>query len=411
MIWKLLKRIYRIIKNVVLDYRSKKYLIYNKRKKHSKEKKMKVGFIVFEPETWDKIEPVYMEMKTRVDIDCNIIIVPSFDQKLELTTDYGKELDFFKKIDSNSILAYDNGGWINIENDGYDYVFYQDPYNQHMPFSLKSSNVVKFTKICYIPYGMSGSNNFIENNTNKDFFRNVYCEFVDTPEVQKVLEKRYRKNVRLGYQNFILLGYPALMRYSDYYYNKIKKKVLWTPRWSYDQRVGGSNFMEYKDDFLRLVKNNPDMKFEIRPHPMMFTNFIKEGIITEDEIKRFEELSKKYGLIKSAGNALDEDFFDTDILITDFSSIISQFFMTARPIIYCSSHIKFNGFYELLSNGMYIANNWDDVLKYYTMLKDGNDYLYSTRVEIIKKVANEHNGAELRIVDYILNDYNESNII
>ena len=77
----------------------KKYLKNNVKKMHSKNKLMKVGFIVFEPETWDKLNPVYNELKSRKGIEVKIIIVPSFDQALKITTHYGKELNYFKKID------------------------------------------------------------------------------------------------------------------------------------------------------------------------------------------------------------------------------------------------------------------------------------------------------------------------
>lgn len=181
MIKTLLKKPLRVVKKILLNTRTNYYLKKNSQRVSHGEKKIKIGFIVFEPETWDKLDAVYTELKSREDVICELIIVPSYDQELELTTHYGKELQFFRNKTSDVLLAYTNeNGWLDISKNGYDYVFYQDPYNAHMPKNLKSSTVVKFTKICYIPYGFSGSNNFNEGNTNPDFFRNVYFEFVDT---------------------------------------------------------------------------------------------------------------------------------------------------------------------------------------------------------------------------------------
>lgn len=397
---------YNILNNIYLDCKAKKNLRHNSQKMHASNKPMKVGFVVFEPETWDKLAPVYNELLSRGNIVVRIIIVPSFDQELKLTTKYGKELSYFRNIDSNSILAYE-GGWIDIRKDGYDYIFYQDPYNIHMPPLLRSDYVVRFAKICYVPYGMVGSDVFINNNINKDFFRNVYCEFVDISEIQRILLKKYKRNVKKGYQHFLLIGYPALMRYFNYEFRDNYTNILWTPRWSCHPVLGGSNFFEYKDCYLKLAKNYPELSCRIRPHPMLFENFIKEGLLSELDCINYRKMAEKCKVEISEGNDLDKDFYDTDILITDFSSIIPQFFMTKRPIIYCTSHIRFNSFYQGLSKGMYIANTWKDVEDYIKMLKEGNDYLYNIRLEIVNKLSSEHIDSEKKIVDYLVNDYNK----
>ena len=40
---------------------------------------------------------------------------------------------------------------------------------------------------------------------------------------------------------------------------KLNKTVLWTPRWSTDPCVGGSNFFKYKETIWRLAENNQDI--------------------------------------------------------------------------------------------------------------------------------------------------------
>ena len=209
MIIKDIKRLLYFVNNLFLDKRAKKYLKNNVKKIHHKNELMKVGFIVFEPETWDKLNPVYNELKSRKGIEVKIIIVPSFDQELKITTHYGKELNYFKKIDNDSILAYQNNKWIDIEKEGYDYIFYQDPYNEHMPSELRSDNVVKFTKICYVPYGFTGSDVFLGLATDSDFFRNVYLGFMDSIKTIDVLNKKFDYTIKNGLQHFYDVGYPA----------------------------------------------------------------------------------------------------------------------------------------------------------------------------------------------------------
>lgn len=404
----LLKKPARLVKNFLLNTRATYYL-KKKQKTSSKEKTIKVGFIVFEPETWGKLDAVYEELKSRENITCELIIVPSYDQELKLTTHYGKELQFFRNKASDALLAYTGeNGWLDISKSGYDYVFYQDPYNEHMPKNLKSSTVVKFAKICYIPYGFSGSNIFNEGNTNPDFFRNVYFEFVDTEEIQSILNERYKRNVKNGYQHFLNLGYPTF----EYYLAKTKqiaskgiiKNVLWTPRWSYDPKIGGSHFLEYKEEFLRFSGERTDLNFVIRPHPMMLKNFVNNGYITEAEKDEYLDKLKQNKVNISLQNDIKDDFEWADILITDYSSIIPMFFLMNKPIIYCPSQIELNKEFQYILRGMYFATSWNEIEKNVKKLVNGNDEKKELREQCVTEFRKKHIGAAKRIVDTIVED-------
>jgi len=396
------------IKNRYMDFKVRPYLRYNALKKHSADKPVKVAFIVFEPETWDKEAPIYDELKKRK-INADLIVVPSFDRELRLTKRYGKELDFFKGYDADAIRAYDDKeNIIDLKSMSYDYVFYQDPYNEHMPAELRSDYVVQFAKICYVPYGYSGSNAFNGGNTNRSFFRNVFWGFMDVTEVRDILIKKYRKNCNNGLQNFICTGYPSFEKFFDIKWDGKIKRILWAPRWSYEPKTGGSHFIEYKDNFVALKSELPEYDLAIRPHPMMFSNFINKGLITESIKDAFISELDKQGIELSQNNSLMDDFMSADILITDFSSIIPMFYLTEKPIIYCKSDIEFNNAYKEMAPGMYIAESWSDVKKYIHEIVGGNDYLRSVRKEIIKQIYDRNVNATSKIVDIIINDYNQS---
>ena len=391
------------------DKRAEVFLRKLNSKTHEKGKPMKVGFIVFEPETWDKQDKVYRELKANSDIETKLIVVPSFDKELKVTKEYGNEWTFFHSIDNQAIRACgEDGRWTDLSEGGFDYIFYQDPYNEHMPTELRSNRMVKYSKICYIPYGYVGSDVFNQGVTNKDFYRNVYCAFTDIEEVCGLLNQKFAKNVKNGIQRFLRLGYPALM---DYYNTKQKEKIsriLWTPRWSYHPEVGGSNFFENRDGFVSLADRYPDLSLCIRPHPMMFMNFIREGLMTESEKEVFLRTLKDKKIDYSQGRELREDLGEADVLITDYSSIIPQFYMSGKPIIYCTSCIKLNKTFVRLSEGMYIADNWNQVEAYLDELIKGNDSLADVRQKIIKDMVEENKDAAERITACLINDYKAS---
>ena len=52
--------------------------------------------MVFEPETWDKLKPLYERMMNDNRFNPILIVIPSFYTNLALSQSYGYEKDFFK---------------------------------------------------------------------------------------------------------------------------------------------------------------------------------------------------------------------------------------------------------------------------------------------------------------------------
>lgn len=398
----------------VLDIRSAFYLEKVKTDfKKKTRKKIKVAFLVFEPETWDKQEPVYREMLSRTNFEVDIIVVPNFNSTFGVRKTYGRELGFFKKISQGAIAAYSKDGTlIDISSSGYDYVFYGDSYNRHMPWSLRSHQVVRFAKVCYVPYGYTGSSVFDPISDNREFFRNVYMTFFDIEEKVPKMRASFNKTCELGVQHFEYLGYPALEKYFLAERNSDPSDsnlvVSWTPRWSYDEKIGGSHFLEFKDGFLGLVKESSDLNFVLRPHPMMFCEFLNKGLMTEAEVSSYKNKLNQLGAKLSAEESITDVLLNTDILVSDYSSILMMYFLTGRPIIYCDSAIPFNAAYSKMREGMYIARSWNDVEKYITSIKNGNDYLREKRRSIIDNYFGEMRGSASRIVDRLVVDSSQT---
>ena len=396
------------VKSYPKDRKAERSIMQIAKNKHNSSKPLKVGFIVFEPETWDKIQPVFVELKKRDNVTVHLIVVPSFDHHMRLTTEYGHELDFFMDVDPQAIKAYDaNNNIIDMTTAGFDYIFYQDPYNVHMPEKLRSDYLVDYCKICYIPYGTTGSNVFIEGSINRDFTRNVYLYFADSPEMRRLLERQYKRSVKLGVKHIMDLGYPA---YDSIIYKQINKvkKILWTPRWSYDPVKGGSHFFEYKDHFILLKDKYPDISFVIRPHPMMFSNFIREGRMTEDEKSSFIKQLHSKGIILSESASVMDDLVDTDILVSDFSSIIPMFFFANISIVYCDAGIPMNDDYTEMARGFLKADNWNEVEEAIESLIKRTSSISDMRERIVMEKRKRHIGSIIRTVDTIIEDYNNS---
>ncbi len=377
--------------------------MYNLRKKVKKKDKIKVAFLGIEPESWDIVAPVYEEFCRRKEAIVDLIIVPSFDSDLSLPTEYGYEKEFFTKKYGKVIDAIDgNKNVINLRERKYDYIFYQDPYDMHLPKEMRSYCVVGYSKICYIPYGFDYADVFWKTSFNKSFFRNVYFGFMDSQTNVKVLKRKFWISWLLGCHHFEYLGYPVLEPYLNMKPSDEKNRVCWTPRWAYDEEMGGSHFIEYKDLITSLGELFPQIQLTIRPHPLLFANMVKLGLMTEKEVKSYKEELIKKEITLNQHDMIIDIFPEIDILITDISSVMIPFFLTGRPVIYCSNNIKLNKICSKMAEGMYIADSWEDIVHYLRDILSGNDYLKEKRAEIIENEFKGCDNAAKAIVDRVL---------
>ena len=403
LIKRIVQKIFCVGKDVYMDIQAD-FRLLKWGKTHCTEK-IRVGFLVQMAEIWDKQVPVYEELLTRDNVEVFLFVVPPFDfEKKEITNSYEKNYFLDKYVAAVNAID-EQGEIINLKSYGLDYIFYQRPYDQYLPEQLRSYNVSNYCKCCYIPYGFSGAVAFDGGNTSRAFFRNMYFTFKDSSYMQKKLMKKYPISSKLKIRHIENLGYPSLEPYlcaadsSD-----MVKTVLWTPRWSYDPILGGSHFVEYKSVPFALLEKYKDLQCIFRPHPLMFDELRAKQLMSEGEIAEYLFALENSNIAYDVGTPIDEAIAKSDVLITDFSSIIIMFFLTGKPIIYCKSQIEFNDIFQKMSKYMYIAESEADIYRYIDQLANGNDYLRETREKFIQEEFIHHINSSKRIVDRIISD-------
>ena len=368
---------------------------------------VKVGFLVQMVTVWDKQEEIYSEILRRDGMEAFLFVVPEDDwsnQKIENSYDN----NYFLNRYSESIKIYNsNGSVIDLTSYNLDYLFYPRPYDAHLPKELRSNVMRNYTKCCYIPYGFTGADVFNEGNVYNSFFDNIYFCFMDSEYMRKLLENQYQNEIKRGLKKIEYLGYPALEKYLDMPERDIISTMTWTPRWSYDKKLGGSNFLEYKDDFVELI-NRHKGEVIFRPHPLMFDELVNRGLMSEENRDEYITKLKQKNTSIDMFHPIDEVLEKTDLLISDFSTIVGTFFLTGKPIIYCDKGIVLNEVYAEMAEYMYIAYNWNDVEKYYTeIVLKNNDYKKSERQRFIKRKYCDVKDSAKKIVDAIITDKKE----
>jgi hypothetical protein len=183
-----------------------------------------------------------------------------------------------------------------------------------------------------------------------------------------------------------------------------KYRILWTPRWCTNE--GNCNFFDYKDDVLAYCDEHSDVDFVFRPHPQAFLAWNASGELPEAEAERYRRQYAVRANAKIDGSRTYlSTFYSSDCLISDISSIIAEYFLTGKPVVYCHKKDCFNDFSRKLSEGFYWVRDRKELFAALDMLRSGEDPLKETRQRLIQtEFSIPLSGAGNHIKDIIKND-------
>lgn len=361
--------------------------------KKNGDSKIRVGFIVQLPAVWDKQSMIY-EAAIERGMEAFLFVVPNGD-------DNTYEDNYFVKEYPNAIKICKGDNVDDLRKYELDYLFYPRPYDSYLPESIRSTNMAKYVRCCYIPYGFTASDAFDEENIYNDFFDNINICFMDSEYMKGKMKEKYRKENQKGLKLIEYLGYPCLEIYRSMGETNKVDTITWTPRWNYDERAGGSNFLEYKDIFLNICKSS-EKKYIFRPHPLMFDELVKKEFISAKEAKEYLDELRRINVEIDLFSPIEKILERTDVLISDFSTIVGAFFMTGRPIIYCNKGIKLNPIYQEMSDFIYMVNNANEFVdEINKVVVEMQDEKHDKRVAYIDNVYKSNENATEKILDFL----------
>lgn len=368
---------------------------------HKENNKIRVGFITQYIPCWSKLSPVYRALVLDDRFEPYIICVPSnIDNHILIGNDKitNDTYEYFINHGYDAINAMiGEDEWFDLRTLNLDYLFYPRPYNSFMPRAYISDNVSLYTKICHMMYAMCINLEVISTLQNRDFFKNVYCYFAETQEAADMCRIMWNKAHKKGLRKTIFSGMPVYSEILEkkneesevWKFSKNDFRILWTPRWTTDTSLGGSNFFTYKESLIDYVEKNKNVDFVLRPHPLMFFNFINTGEMTKEEV---EEYRKKIELLDRAyideTKTYESTMWKSSVMITDVSSMMSEYFITGNPVILCDTnmYLHFTKFSTKLLEGFYIASNISQLSNILDDLQNGIDPLKEKRKKIIEEL-------------------------
>lgn len=307
-----------------------------------------------------------------------------------------------------------------------DIIFYILPYMRIYPKNMEIDNLPTNILYAYIPYGEFIESDLDDNLYNFGWNERIWKIFCSTEEY--LFNSAIKSPV--GSSNVVLVGSARMdslinFKPSDNDYKwiyKNKKRIIWSPHHSLsrpgiDEKISYSTFDDNYNFFYEYAKNNPNIEWVLRPHPLLKeilsninTNMKLKGLIDEEFA---DDYFFKWECLPNAKVHEELDYIDlfatADAMITDCVSFKSEYLFANKPgLILKKPFINYTGYKQTVTDAWYVANG-SDFEKITEFIEDvvinENDYLKEKREEIFDTNFNYNVGkASKTIFEYIKNE-------
>lgn len=354
-----------------------------------------VVFLCHRPVFWETLSSVYDTMKADPAFKVTIVAIPNKKQQPGLNLNHeiyeseGAE-EFWKAESCLNGYNYETGEWLNLRTLEPDYVFFQTPYNICRPPQYHSRVVAKYARICYLSYyGVFYTDEITDECTPLDYMRELYFYFTQSPMDDAYVRNRLRQADAYDART-ALTGYPRYDRIErfrnqpcDFWNEEHTFKMVWTPRWTTNE--GNCHFFDFKDKIVEYCKNDSGVELVFRPHPQAFKEWNATGELPEAQAAVYKQNFINSNMHLDETNNYYPTLYTSDVLITDRSTILLDYFCTGKPIIYCKSNNLHDGLFPELLEAMYCVDVWEDVLAVITDLRRGIDPLKDVRQKLVQE--------------------------
>lgn len=361
---------------------------------------IKVVFLCQYIPAWSKSKALYDALNSDERFETLLLCIPNTIHANRLQDPDDTSNDVYEyyfghgyKEAVNALIGRDV--WFDLRAYSPDYVIY-NRYDRSMPLPYTSTIVSEYAKVCLLKYA-TVLLRAEESMMDHQFARNVYMFFAESEAkrneflgINSVLHK-------LNLSDACCCGIPAVenailskgSKNDAWSFSKNGFRAIYAPRWTTDPTWGGSSFLKYRMTFFEIADSHPNVDILVRPHPLMFENFVNTGLISEEEVSSYKaECNARTNIRLDTEKEYLPTFWNSSVLLCDFSSMIIEYFITKKPIIYltyCDS-IECTDLMNNVLKGCYKVKNEKEMIAVLDDLIAGHDPLADVRAEVCDKV-------------------------
>lgn len=416
-----LRRFYRACMDNIWTARGQYLTERNRIVRTRYNEKMRIVFIVQRTEVFNSVRTVFEAAVANDECEVYLLPIPrcANEYKELLWDTYASVVEFCQQLCGGKVIdTYD------FETETYydltelmpDYIFLNVPYTIQYPDVYSLEKLALIAKVCYVPYGYAMPNENKYPNLYAGPFYVGLTKYISFLFADGDVSYSYCKKNRMWLSELLFgkrlynIGYPRFDTINAHEARKMENTILWLPRWTAAKQIGDGNlashFFNYSDSLLEYINGQDYYRLVIRPHPLMFENYIEYGLMSEKDVLTYKENIEKNEKISLDEKFSYDDALNTaDVLVADYSSTLIEFFLMGKPVIYCGKKEELSTQIAYVTKTFYYANGWDQLKKILDNLKDGIDPLKEKRRMAVKKFREGTKNAGEEILNVLIKNY------
>lgn len=353
-------------------------------RKSKGSKPVKVLFLVTENSKWG-YQSLYETFEKDKDFEPLVVVSILQDVhkgKDKIRMNLEENYDFFKSRGMKVEYGYKNRKYIDLREFNPDIVFYEQPWG--LPHIHRPPKVSAYALCAYISYGIANNPKVLQGK--KVFFTSLWKFFI----AHECLLKEYYETLPDLKGIIEVTGHPKLDVYENYLEEKHEKfTIIYAPHFSVGESLLHFSTFDWSGYFiLEWAKNHPEINWIFKPHPNLKSHFIKTGYMKPQEVEAYFEEWQKIGKVYTQGDYFNL-FKNSDGMITDCSSFLTEYFITNKPLIHLVSHngVPQNILNQIISDNYYKVFNTQSLEAFLDeIFIKKNDFMHSSRKKEIMKL-------------------------
>lgn len=367
-----------------------------------RDRRFRVDILLEFSVVWCKVKSLYEALSKDRSFDCRLVAINIQELAIDSETQYPEFLKFLNERDIPFIpeVAYD------LAERRPDALIYTNPYDNHHPRFAIENVRRRGVRVIYLPYSIP----FFVDSNNKWYLydlpihRHAWRVYVRS---QRELRK-YGMYCQSGNAHVVLAGGPL----ADYIAEqkervkpdtRFKKTFLWGIDYGFWDDT--ATLGEYGAKILQYFADHPQLGLIVRPHPLFYGMVIKRGVMSEETVRAF------YAQCEAIPNVsldlcgdLTGAFCKSDALISDTSSILVEYLLTGRPVLYLRMKTTpdYRAYQEddgdVLAH-YYAGDSFDHIVQFIEMVAADEDPLREERTSVLDKYfyrAQENAGENIK---------------
>jgi hypothetical protein len=387
----------------------------------------RVAFVTFYFEAWDSLAEVYARMQNDPRFEVLVVAIPRKLTGDSSWDDAAGVSDFFASLGIDHVIGSADAS--ELREWAPDYVFINYPWQRNYQPAYRADNLVKFTRIAYVPYYSlplvnepgTGDHGVAGLDVAGHLYTQRSHQLASLVFTQDRFVRDAYKHTSRGASHVFFTGSPKVDALIEAAAKASKRdhaveertRVLWAPHHSYSAHwLNFGTFAQMYLEMLDWVTAHPEIDVVLRPHPFMFGTLVDREVISDSDLDAWLaawDALPNTTIDNASGPA--ELFVNCEVLLTDGISFLAEYpLVTGKPSVFLENqgHWDFSELGELAAQASVRLSTFAEFVAGFEFILEAGLPDRTAEIAALRDAASPYPAeSAARIVEIVAADHSE----